>query len=138
MPEKLQDFLAFGVLSRDRRHSHELSVGVSERLLDHQWLISNGSHFPQGFGHPPLSLRNWKTCSFRRLRTMACLPGRSARREENGANGTSSPRGLPTPSRRPKRRRSSKRKQHRGCHNMPPCRETASKGGMKIWSRLTR
>src|SRR5580704_15300022 len=33
------------------------------------------------------------------------------------ANGTSSRKVLPTPSRRPKRRRSSKRKQHRGCHD---------------------
>ena len=33
---------------------------------------------------PLLSLRRWKTYSFRRLRRMACRPGRSARREGNG------------------------------------------------------
>ena len=40
------------------------------------------------------------------------------KRKESGANGTSSRKVLPTPSRRPKRRRSSKRKQHRGCHDV--------------------
>ena len=40
----------------------------------------------------------------------------SKKREGNGANGTSSPRAVPTPSRQPKRRRSSKPKQHRGDH----------------------
>src|SRR6516162_9037459 len=58
---------------------------------------------------------------------MACQPGKSARRQGNGANGTSSPRALRTLSRRPKRRHFSKGEQHRedrGPSRSPPaCRE---------------
>src|SRR5215472_14401980 len=61
--------------------------------LDHQWLISNGNHSLRGFGHPLLSLRTWETYAFRRSPMMACRPGRSAGRKENGANGTSSFKG---------------------------------------------
>ena len=100
------------------RRAGEAREDSSERFVDHQWLISNGKHSPRGFGHPLLSLRTWETYAFRRSQTMVCRPGKSARRKENGANGTSSRKVLPTPSRRPKRRRSSKRKQHRGCHDV--------------------
>jgi hypothetical protein len=79
------------------------------RMADIDW-----KPLPTGLWTPPQSLRRWETYSFRRLRTLACQPGRSARRQTNRANGRSSRRALPTPSRRPKRRRSSKRRRAEG------------------------